>query len=543
MFGLGQEIRRPSTQELIRDRQIRKGTVLSRRKSVEQVARDELERLVLPDIHKTSLNDTRYEQTRTKGYIRRGYTFDLSKLKADKFNSLAFDEEDVEQLLCLKSLNSFNSDENHENYFGKYWKPGKCLEEGEGKREPVSRSDNDSEFSDLSANQEESSNLEKQHKDRNFNDKSIKYDRGSTRGNITEQRRSSFPDVPSRVDVPSRLVVRKAVRVDIGAPMCTQSMNSLSTELAMFKDAFSKELRDTKIDGTKTPHWLLKYPCDKDKSLVSHVHVAHDTRLLNESNTRSSPTRTESSISAAADSSVAVFKKKRKNLLSRSQKSRESRSSSESSSSLPKDLPVSPTPSQTSATEIITDETSCRKKSFASEAVDGRCACVHPPRVEVSLKDDLKTSKTLLKNSKKKEVLMPTRYYECYTPVTSKLVQFSPTKDADRAPFKIDSKVTTMQRALAEFKERKPPKIFQKPQLRGKDQSPVFSDPEISKRRKTPVRITSHEWPPQMKLSDDEDDERPSLSGNGGTLRSVDSKCDEWLKRWISEGSHGDDTQ
>lgn len=551
MFGFGQEIRRPSTQELTRDRQICKGNVLSRRKSIEQVAKEELGRLVLPDIHKTCSSDTscpRYEQTRTKGFIRRGYTFDLNKLKTGKSNSLSSDEDNsIEKLLSLKSLDSFNTDGKNENhYFGKYWNPRSSSEESEDKREASSRGDNDSGFSDSSANQEDPSNSEKQHKDRKFNDKNIKYEReNDLRGYITQQRRSSFPDVPCRRDdLPSRLVVRKALQVDTTASMSTQSMNSLSTDLAMFKDAFSKGLKETRVDRTKTPHWLLKIVCEKDKTLS---HVVDDSRL-SESNTRPSPTRSQSvsSISAAADSSFAVFKRKRKNLLSRSQKSRESRSSSESPLSSPgvevKDLRISPTPSQPSVTEINTHETCCRKKSVASETVDGCCTWVSPPRVQVSIKDDIRSNKNSLR-SKKKEVKMPTKYYDCYTPVTSKVVEFSAEKGTDRTPFKIDSKVATMQRALAEFKERKPPKILQNRQLTRKDQS-VFSNPEISPRKNTPIKAASHEWPPQMKLSDDEDEaeERPSLSGNGETSWSVNSKCDEWMNRWI-QGNHGDDSQ
>jgi hypothetical protein len=554
MFGFDQEICRPNTKELTKDRHIFKGNVLSKRRSIEQLVKEDLGRLVLPDIHSSRSGDTncsKYEQIKTKGFIRRGYTFDLNKLRAEKSYE-SFDEDEMEKLLSLKSLDSFNKDDTQEEslYAEKSCSRRSSQQNGNKSKREDSRAD--SGFSDeslansIASREEDTDNTYKAKRNQRFVG-NVKYNQENTHASIASGRRGCFQEVKScHVEVPSRLVIRKSDRVDIGATMCTQSFNSLCTDLSMFKDEVSRGLvREYGTQRTKTPRLLNIVPESKKSSPELDDTIRYK---LKESGTRSNPARSDSVTSSCVNTTFAVFKERRRDLLSRSQRSRNrSKFCSESpltrSGTELKDSCGSLPSARPCTAETNTEGLSCLKRGVASEATDGCYMCVAQSRVHFSLKNNVKSGPNST-SSKSRTVAIDdgsTNYYDCYTPASSKVVQFGLGSNKNvGVPLKLDSKVSAMPDVLLEFKKCKPKALQRRQPLKTGGQN-VQSDPEISHREEKTLLITaSYDLPPDMKLSDDEDDNDdagPSLSGNGEAVWDVNSKCNEWLCRWIEGNS------
>lgn len=487
--GFEQELRQPKFEDVRKNSQLHKGKVLCKRKTIHELLNDEKQRLTLPNIAATSPKTL--NNLSNNGLLMKGYTFTPNNA-ATKGEIL--DEDEVEKILLLTPLNTSPAKKSKKtsDRLQSREKPSQNNQfsdiDIDGNTKNVTNS-NHCVLSSASCSHQtekheiaEKEEIKVDHKqDSHLSHLSTNYYSTICHGDNLFIKQNTVKEYKANVYV---LRPNPCISADIGASMCTQSFNSLCTELTMFKDT-------AKTLAKQTPR--------------AKIHRREQAARYNSINSDSvKPTFT-------------IFKNHKRSVLSRTQKSRNTNDSTPQSASLIRRATAASC-NETSVhnngdNERETEEIphTCRRESAASEKLNDCCFCVKQPFVQFKLKDKYDSNMHTSTGPDKST----TRDYQCYKPqqLHPKKVQMEFQKTAHNS-----KRAITLPRIPCKPADVDTYVVHQRSLLEPRHS--VSSNPEVSPRELPNVGRTSHEWPENSELSH-------------GRRAVISYKCNEWVNRWL----------
>lgn len=482
--GFQQEQRQPRFENTKKNSQIHKGNVLCRRKTVRELLNDEKRRLSLPNITQTTPKAITSCWT---GKIKKGYTFIPNNVKTKTLH-----EEDIDKVLLLTPLDSIAGKCNKKDNFSR------CCE----KNSPTEFSDEINTEFQLDTNHclqstiDDSCQIEKQPVSKHIDEKETilsKQKEERTEQNEIELSNNSYengqyngvPPTQQNVQILNSKTLdfqgfssksKPSISAEIGASMCTQSLNSLRTELQIFKDAA--------------------------KVLTSQA-------LLKQQQPEHNAARPNSLTSDSIEATVTIFKNHKRAVLSRAQKSRNSNIySPQSRSSTHFSTPVcndDSTGMKAVGKEGKIDPS--RRESVISDNTNESCICFTQPQVQVKLK-----GKNADKSDGSQFDKNPVFNFNCYKPQ-----QLRPNKLNVKFPQMAQNSKRALTLPRIPCKTADVEAYFVHHRSLEARHS-VSSNPELSPRELPNVVRMSHEWPEDFRRTR----RRRTM---------VDYNCNRWLNQ------------